>query len=107
MLSAASSTGKAYRARNAYLIAYVCLLFATGTLNLACNSRMIQLEFIDNRNFPGGPNAWLLVFYSDGINTTGNAAYIVANFLAVGLLVRHLWPRIHLQRSLNSDLRLF
>ena len=59
-----------------------------GTLNLACNTRITQLEFIDNRNYPGGPNAWLFTFYSDGVNTTGNVSYVIANFLADGLLVR-------------------
>ena len=63
-----------------------------GTLNFACNTRMNQLEFIDNRNFPGGPNAWFFSFYSYGVNTAGNVGYIVANFFADGLLVSLLRP---------------
>ena len=69
------------------LLAFVSILFAMGTVNLACNTRMTQLEFIDNRNFPGGPNAWFFEFYSDGVNTAGNAAYVIANVLTDGLLV--------------------
>ena len=58
-----------------------------GTVNLACNTRMTQLMFIDNRAFPGGPNAWFNANYSNGVNTAGNASYIIANFFADSLLV--------------------
>lgn len=63
------------------------MLFAMGTVNLACNTKMTELMFIDNRGYPGGPNGWFIAYYSEGVNTAGNVAYIVANFLADGLLV--------------------
>ena len=44
--------------------------------------------FIDNRAYPGGPNAWFFAFYSAGTNTAGNSSYVVANALADGVLVR-------------------
>ena len=81
---------RAQRTRSTVLLTFVSLLFVMGTLNFACNTRITQLEFIDNRNFPGGPNAWLFTFYSIGVNTTGNAAYVIAYFLADALLVRKL-----------------
>ena len=84
---------RAQRTRSTVLLTFVSLLFVMGTLNFACNTRITQLEFIDNRNFPGGPNAWLFTFYSIGVNTTGNAAYVIANFLADALLVRKLTDR--------------
>ncbi|PIL35477.1 hypothetical protein GSI_02205 [Ganoderma sinense ZZ0214-1] len=68
-------------------LAFISLLFAMGTLNLACNTRMTQLMFIDNRAYPGGPNAWFFAFYSTGVNTAGNASYIVANAVADGVLL--------------------
>ncbi len=74
--------------RRVWLLLFISTLFAMGTINLACNTKMTQLMFIDNRGFPGGPNAWFFAFYSDGINTAGNASYIIANFLTDGLLVR-------------------
>ena len=63
------------------------MLFAMGTVNLACNTKMTELMFIDNRGYPGGPNGWFIAYYSEGVNTAGNVAYSVANFLADGLLV--------------------
>ncbi len=76
------------RLRSWFLLGYVFLLFLMGTVNLACNTKMTQLMFIDNRAFPGGPNAWFFANYNNTNNTTGNASYIIANFLAYGLLVR-------------------
>ena len=69
------------------LLTFITLLFALATINVACNTRFTQLQFIDNRNFPGGPNAWLFAFYSIGVNTAGNASYVIANAFTDGLLV--------------------
>ena len=60
-------------------------MFVTGTVNFACNTRVTQLMFIDNRGFPGGPMAWFFANYP--MNTAGNAGYVVANFFADALLV--------------------
>lgn len=76
------------RLQSWFLLGYVFLLFLMGTVNLACNTKMAQLMFIDNRAFPGGPNAWFFANYNNTNNTAGNASYIIANFLADGLLVR-------------------
>ncbi|KAI0749659.1 hypothetical protein C8Q80DRAFT_1101643 [Daedaleopsis nitida] len=70
-----------------YLVAFTIIMFAMGTLNFACNTRMTELMFIDNRAFPGGPMAWFITNYADGVNTAGNAGYIIANFFADGLLL--------------------
>ena len=70
-----------------FLVSFIWVMFATGAINLACTTRMTQLMFIDNRAFPGGPNAWFNANYSNGANTAGNAAYIIANFFADSLLV--------------------
>ncbi|KAI0359767.1 hypothetical protein OH77DRAFT_1434208 [Trametes cingulata] len=75
------------RGRSRWLLVYIFMLFAMGTVNVACNTRMTQLMFIDNRGYPGGPNAWFFTFYSTGVNIAGDVAYIVANFLADGLLL--------------------
>lgn len=72
---------------NWFLITFIWILFVMGTINFACNTRMTQLMFIDNRAFPGGPMAWFMTNYGNGVNTAGNAGYIIANFLADALLV--------------------
>ncbi|KAI0649022.1 hypothetical protein C8Q79DRAFT_1007597 [Trametes meyenii] len=73
--------------RSTFLVAYVCVLFIMGTINLACNTKLAQLMFIDNRAYPGGPNAWFFANYSLSVNTAGNGSYIIANFFADGLLL--------------------
>ena len=70
-----------------WLVAFIFIMFATGTLNFACNTRMTQLMFINKRAFPGGPMAWFFTNYAITVNTAGNSAYIIANFFADALLV--------------------
>ncbi len=76
---------------NWFLVAFVLVMFVTGTVNFACNTRMTQLMFINNRAFPeGGPMGWFIANYAIDTNTAGNAGYIVANFFADALLVSRL-----------------
>ncbi len=52
------------------------------------------MMWIDDRNIPGGPNAWLIEHYDNPVNTFQNCAYIIANFLADGSYVwqfNHYW----------------
>lgn len=58
-----------------------------GTMRFAAYTYMAQLMFIDNRAYPGGPDAWFASFHSTGIIIAGNGSYVFANFLADGLLV--------------------
>ncbi|KAH9945099.1 uncharacterized protein BXZ73DRAFT_38000 [Epithele typhae] len=92
-------TNRAMRTRSSIFMLFIFLLFLSGTLNFACNTRIVQLQFIDNRDFPGGPMAWLFAFYSIGVNTAGNAGYIIGNFLADALLlwrVYVVWNNIYI-----------
>lgn len=43
--------------------------------------------FIDNSGFPGGPVAYGDTFYGRTSNTIGNSTYVVASFLADGVMV--------------------
>ncbi|KAI9066255.1 hypothetical protein FKP32DRAFT_1674001 [Trametes sanguinea] len=83
--------------RSWFLFAYVFVLFLMGTLNLAGNTKMTQLMFIDNRAYPGGPSAWFFDNYDNPNNTAGNASYIIANFFADGLL---LWRTYRVWNSI-------
>lgn len=71
------------------MLAYVLALFTTSTVVIGCNVRINELMFIDNRAFPGGPNAWYEHFFDIPVSIVANAAYIIGNCLADGLLVRH------------------
>lgn len=47
----------------------------------------LQLTYIDNRNYPGGPLAFLGVEFALPANVTSLASYIAANLLADALMV--------------------
>ncbi|RPD60192.1 hypothetical protein L226DRAFT_571168 [Lentinus tigrinus ALCF2SS1-7] len=70
-----------------FLVAFVLAMFVTGTVNFACNTRMTQLMFVNNRGFDGGPMAWFFANYAMDTNTAGNAGYVIGNFLADALLL--------------------
>ncbi|EIW64900.1 uncharacterized protein TRAVEDRAFT_108702 [Trametes versicolor FP-101664 SS1] len=69
------------------LVAYVCTTFVLGMITLACDTRLLQLMFVDNRAFPGGPNSWLASHTEIAVKVVGNVSYIVCVFLADGLLL--------------------
>ncbi|KAI0667416.1 hypothetical protein C8Q78DRAFT_378708 [Trametes maxima] len=90
-------SGKDVPSRSRWLLGFITVLFAMGSLNIACNTKMTQLMFIDNRGYPGGPNAWFFANYNYGVNTAGNAAYAVSSFLADGILLWRtyiVWNRL-------------
>lgn len=70
------------------LLVYTFTVFALGTTFIGMNTRSLQLMFIDNREFPGGPTAYSLSQYSSPITVIPNACSIVAGWLADGFLVR-------------------
>ncbi|KAG7097043.1 hypothetical protein E1B28_004434 [Marasmius oreades] len=71
-----------------YLLAlYTFVLFGLGTIFTALNGRLLQLSFIDNRAFEGGPEAYWLSIYSTSMPLTANTVFIIANWLADGLLL--------------------
>ncbi|KZV99267.1 hypothetical protein EXIGLDRAFT_250542 [Exidia glandulosa HHB12029] len=63
-------------------LVYIFALFICGTLNLAFGIKWNQMIWIDNRNFPGGPNAFVGMMFSDPINVASNAAYVTGAILA-------------------------
>ncbi|KAI0824112.1 hypothetical protein BC628DRAFT_1411068 [Trametes gibbosa] len=69
------------------LVAYVCATFILGAITLACDTRLLQLMFVDNRAFPGGPNSWLASHVEVAVKVVGNVSYIICVFLADGLLL--------------------
>ncbi|EMD34961.1 hypothetical protein CERSUDRAFT_116481 [Gelatoporia subvermispora B] len=79
------------KASNAKWFALVCALFASGTINICMNIHFNELTWIDERNYPGGPLAFLLEQQSVWTNTLGNSASLVATFLADGLLIYRVY----------------
>lgn len=79
---------KAPRVRNIPLAVYVSVLFALGTVFMAMNLNVAVLSFIDNRNFPGGPEVWAQAEAYKAIIVVPNTVFILANWMADALLVR-------------------
>ncbi|KAF8055310.1 hypothetical protein FPV67DRAFT_1789038 [Lyophyllum atratum] len=81
---------------NIPLIGYICSLFICGTIFMAAAANMARLSFVDNRNFPGGPAMFETIMFSIPIDNMGNVAFVVANWLADGLMV---WRWLVIYRS--------
>ncbi|EMD39212.1 hypothetical protein CERSUDRAFT_152269 [Gelatoporia subvermispora B] len=74
---------------------YISALFAMGTINLATNIRFNQRAWIDERNYPGGPSAFIMQRISSPVDTLGTSAGIVGDFLADSLLVYRVYVVWH------------
>ena len=82
------------RGRKWGLFAYTTFLFVLGTIYTACNLRVRELSYIDNREFPGkppslppGPIGYTLFSQSKPISMLSNTSFTIANWMADGLLV--------------------
>ncbi|KAJ7697027.1 hypothetical protein B0H17DRAFT_1052646, partial [Mycena rosella] len=69
------------------LIAYVVVMFILGSLGLAGNAKFNEMTFIDDRNIPGGPNAFTSEFFTTPVNVMAFVAYIMMSWLADGLVL--------------------
>lgn len=83
--------------RNKMLIAFTVVMFSLSVAYVGSYARNYQLEFIDNRNYPGGPMAWGRTQYASGPLAAFNVIGVVISWLADGFLVRSVvyWIRIN------------
>ncbi|KLO13555.1 hypothetical protein SCHPADRAFT_354512 [Schizopora paradoxa] len=72
-----------YKTKISFL-AIVFAIFLFTTLHTAYDMKEIQLGFVENRNFPGGPNAYATLSHA---NTPGNIACIILQWLCDALLI--------------------
>ncbi|KAG9222286.1 hypothetical protein CCMSSC00406_0006583 [Pleurotus cornucopiae] len=72
---------------NPLLAGYTFLLFSFNTVFVAMNMHNSRLAYIDHDDFPGGPALFTLSRYSMAIAVVPNAAFILSNWLADGLLL--------------------
>jgi hypothetical protein len=71
-----------------FLLGYITLLLVVETIFAAVQSRTVQVIYIDNRNYPGGPWAYFLATQYLPINVMFYATLFVLTFLADLLVVR-------------------
>lgn len=66
---------------------YITINFVLGSIGNAANIVENQYDFIDNRDFPGGPLAYALTTFAIPINVVGFFAYVINTWLQDGLLL--------------------
>ncbi|KAF9464030.1 hypothetical protein BDZ94DRAFT_1136969, partial [Collybia nuda] len=75
------------RDRNWLLAGYTFFLFSLGTIFTGLNINAAVLDFIKDRNFPGGPEAYSTIVQFTPVGITPNVAFILSNWLADALMM--------------------
>jgi hypothetical protein len=73
--------------KNKGLLVFICILFLLGNIGNATNIVFGQKTFIDDREYPGGPNAFFVEQSTDWSAVVCNSVYIVNSWLQDALLV--------------------
>jgi hypothetical protein len=73
-----------------FYILYGSALLTLLTINIACNAVFGQLMWIEHRDIPGGPAAYMGENISLWVNTFGTASGVALNFMGDALLVSAL-----------------
>ncbi|KXN91605.1 hypothetical protein AN958_12723 [Leucoagaricus sp. SymC.cos] len=73
-----------------FLMVYVSLLFVMGNIGNGTNIKVGELTFVDNRNYPGGPNAYFATG-AGPVGLTCNVIYIINTWFQDGLLLYRFW----------------
>ena len=75
-------------------LAFVTIMFLMSFLLAASTGATCVSAFVDNRNYPGGPDFWINVSGElDRANTVQAVSLIIPTTLADGLLVNLFSPR--------------
>jgi len=74
-----------------FLIAYMTLLLAVETMLMIVQARTVELMYISNRNYPGGPWSYFLATQNEAINVIFYASTFSLTFLADLLVLWRCW----------------
>ncbi|KAJ7744019.1 hypothetical protein DFH07DRAFT_978699 [Mycena maculata] len=69
------------------LVTYSVFMFILASIGLGGNAKFNEMTFIDDRNIPGGPNAFTEEFFTTPVNLMAFVAYILMSWLADGLVL--------------------
>lgn len=75
------------RKESKFYVLYGSVLLFLWTIALSCNAVFGEFMWIDHRDFPGGPAAYLGENISAWYNTVGTVAGVSLNFMGDALLV--------------------
>ncbi|EIN04127.1 hypothetical protein PUNSTDRAFT_76736 [Punctularia strigosozonata HHB-11173 SS5] len=78
---------KSHPKRSYAMLVYIVMLFILGSLGNAANIKFNEMVFVDNRDYPGGPNAYFVEQNGVWINVLSYGVYIVNTWLQDGLLL--------------------
>ncbi|KAH9840970.1 uncharacterized protein C8Q71DRAFT_721400 [Rhodofomes roseus] len=73
--------------RHVFLMTFITIIFGLGTVYMITNSLFTQQAFIEYRNFPGGPGAYLNAMFANTVGLTNSVSWVVSNWLLDGFLV--------------------
>ncbi|KAH7903033.1 hypothetical protein BJ138DRAFT_1168621 [Hygrophoropsis aurantiaca] len=85
-----------------FMLLYLISVFGFATVVFATNSKFVQLAFINNRDYPGGPGAYTNAMFSIPVNLVSSIAYLLANWCATGLM---LWRCIVIHQNCGPMVR--
>ncbi|KAI0030173.1 hypothetical protein K488DRAFT_54802 [Vararia minispora EC-137] len=70
------------------LLTYVFVIFSLGTIGNAGNLKWAELAFVENREYPGGPNAYFIHQKSSlVVNQMCSSAYVVVTWMQDGFIL--------------------
>ena len=58
-----------------------------GTMFTGATSKFTQLAFIEDRNFPGGPNAFANEMFAIPVDALANVCFVLSQWLCDALIV--------------------
>ncbi|KAJ6631197.1 hypothetical protein B0H10DRAFT_1773766 [Mycena sp. CBHHK59/15] len=73
--------------RNIFFLLYISIEFTLGSLFMGSLAKYVQLAFIENREYPGGPGAYEEAMFSIPVDEIGNVAFVLTNWLSDALVV--------------------
>lgn len=79
---------------NIFLLAYLTLLLTVETIFVIVQGRTVQVVYVDNRDYPGGPWQYFLDTQDQAINVIFYATFFVLTFLSDLLVVRAVQSEI-------------
>ena len=71
------------------LLVYIAVLLAFTTAAQALLIDWIQMAFITQRDYPGGPSTFLIDEFATPVNAASNVFVVCANWMMESLLVRY------------------
>ena len=83
-----------------FLMFHTTMLCAMNAIWTGTSAYGVQITYVDNRNYPGGPFAFLMVESPLATNVLSNVGYTIGNVMADALLVSIF---LRLSGSLSSS----